>query len=43
MLTNSFKISVTNKADFIGLKVFKSDEKYDKITAVNISAVFRSF
>ena len=43
MLTNSLKISVTNKADFIGMKVFQSDQKYDKITAVNISAVFQSF
>ena len=43
MLTNSLKISVANKADFIGLKAFQSDQKYDKITAVNISAVFRSF
>ena len=43
MLTNSLKISVTNKADFIGMKVFQSDQKYEKITAVNISAVFQSF
>ena len=43
MLTNSLKISVTNKADFIGMKVFQSDQKYGKITAVNISAVFQSF
>ena len=43
MLTNSLKISVTSKADFIGLKVFQSDQKYDNITELNISAVFRSF
>ena len=40
MLKNSLKISDTTKAEFLELKFFQIDRKYDKSTAVKISAVF---
>ena len=42
MSTNSLKISVTTKNKFLELIFFQSDKKYDKNTAVQIEAVFRT-
>ena len=43
MLRKSLKISDTSKTEFFVLKFFQSGQKYDKTTAVKISAVFRTF
>ena len=40
MLTERFKISYTTKTDSFKLNVSQSDEKNDKTTLVQISAVY---
>ena len=42
MSTNSLKISDTTKREFLEVKFFYIEKKYDKTTAVKISAVFRT-
>ena len=42
MLKNSLEITDTTKTGFFELIFFQSDKKSDKITAVQISAVFWS-